>query len=160
AGRGAAAPAGGRRAGAAQSSGWIASGTTRGVGQRPGAAPRGTSDRAPGPERAILVGLLQARPSGTRHSPRDSQGSDLEELSRLAETAGAVVAGRVFQKRPKPDPRSFIGAGKVEDLKEDIYEHSADLVILDGELTPAQQRNLERLLEVKVIDRTALVLDI
>jgi len=84
----------------------------------------------------------------------------LDELSRLAESAGAVVAAKVLQKRRGPDPTTFVGDGKVEDLKRDIYEHSADLVILDGELTPAQQRNLERRLEVKVIDRTALVLDI
>src|SRR5437867_12332008 len=101
-GRSAAAPHGGFRAGAAQHGGGIAIGTTREIGQGPDGAPRGTPDRTPGPERAILVGLLRARPSGTRHSPRDSQGSDLEELSRLAETAGAVVAGRVLQKRPKP----------------------------------------------------------
>lgn len=71
-----------------------------------------------------------------------------------------MVAGKVIQKRPAPDPATYIGTGKVEELKEDIYEHDADLVVFDAELTAAQQRNLERSLEVKVIDRTALVLDI
>ncbi len=71
-----------------------------------------------------------------------------------------MVAGKVIQKRPAPDPTTYIGAGKVEELKEDVYEHDADLVVIDADLTPAQQRNLERSLEVKVIDRTALVLDI
>jgi len=113
-----------------------------------------------GPERAILVGLLRPPSSGAGRPPRDGREANLDELSRLAESAGAVVAAKVLQKRRGPDPTTFVGDGKVEDLKRDIYEHSADLVILDGELTPAQQRNLERRLEVKVIDRTALVLDI
>jgi len=113
-----------------------------------------------GPERAILVGLLRPPSSGAGRPPRDGREPNLDELSRLAESAGAVVAAKVLQKRRGPDPTTFVGDGKVEDLKRDIYEHSADLVILDGELTPAQQRNLERRLEVKVIDRTALVLDI
>ncbi len=65
-----------------------------------------------------------------------------------------------MQTRPAPDPATYIGKGKVDTLKDDIYEHDADLVIVDGDLTPAQQRNLERRLETKVIDRTALVLDI
>ncbi len=65
-----------------------------------------------------------------------------------------------MQTRSAPDPATYIGTGKVDTLKEDIYEHDADLVIVEGDLTPAQQRNLERRLETKVIDRTALVLDI
>ncbi len=85
---------------------------------------------------------------------------DLEELARLAESAGAVVVGRVVQKRPKPDPATFVGTGRVEALKEDVYEHEADLVAVDADLSPAQQRNLERALDIKVLDRTALVLDI
>ncbi len=113
-----------------------------------------------GPERAILVGLVRPASFGAGRPPRDGREPNLDELSRLAESAGAVVAAKVLQKRRGPDPTTFVGDGKVEDLKRDIYEHSADLVILDGELTPAQQRNLERRLEVKVIDRTALVLDI
>jgi len=103
----------------------------------------------------------------SRHSPRrggpprpDDGKPDLEELARLAESAGAIIAGKLIQTRAAPDPATYIGAGKIEELKEEIYEHDADLVVFDTELTLAQQRNLERLLEVKVIDRTALVLDI
>ncbi len=107
--------------------------------------------RLPGPERAILVGLSR---------PKDGREPDLEELGRLAGAAAAVVVARIVQHRAAPDPATFIGTGKVEELKEDIYEHDADLVIFDADLTPAQQRNLERRLEIKVIDRTALVLDI
>jgi len=70
------------------------------------------------------------------------------------------VVAQVMQTRPAPDPATYVGKGKVDMLKDDIYEHDADLVIVDGDLTPAQQRNLERRLETKVIDRTALVLDI
>jgi GTP-binding protein HflX len=92
--------------------------------------------------------------------PQDGQEPDLEELTRLADSAAAVVVGRVVQKRSAPDPATYVGSGKVDELKGDIYEHDADLVIVDGDLTPAQQRNLERRLEIKVIDRTALVLDI
>lgn len=65
-----------------------------------------------------------------------------------------------MQTRAAPDPATYIGTGKVDELKDDIYEHDADFIIVDGDLTPAQQRNLERRLETKVIDRTALVLDI
>jgi GTP-binding protein HflX len=113
-----------------------------------------------GPERAILVGLHRpAAPDAERRRQTDQQ-AGLEELRRLAESAGAAVVGTLIQKRSGPDAATFIGTGKVEDLKEDVYEHDADVVIVDTELTPAQQRNLESALEIKVIDRTALVLDI
>ncbi|MDR7508548.1 MAG: GTPase HflX [Armatimonadota bacterium] len=92
--------------------------------------------------------------------PRSGEAGDLEELRRLATSAGAVVVGTVVQKRSAPDPATFLGAGKVEELARAIYELDADLVIVDDELTPAQQRNLERRLQTKVVDRTALVLDI
>jgi GTP-binding protein HflX len=92
--------------------------------------------------------------------PQDGREPDLEELGRLAESAAAVVVARIVQHRAAPNSATFIGTGKVEELKEDIYEHDADLVIFDADLTPAQQRNLEHRLEIKVIDRTALVLDI
>lgn len=71
-----------------------------------------------------------------------------------------MVVGRVLQKRTAPDPATYVGSGKVDTLKDDIYEHDAQLIIVNGDLTPAQQRNLERRLQTKVIDRTALVLDI
>ncbi len=84
----------------------------------------------------------------------------LQELRGLAETAGCRPVGCVTQKRPKPDGVFFIGRGKVEEVDRVRRETGADLVIVDGELSPAQTRNLERLLEVKVIDRTQLILDI
>jgi GTP-binding protein HflX len=84
----------------------------------------------------------------------------LEELARLAETAGAAVAGVIVQRRSRPDPATFVGSGKVEAIRARVLETGADLVIFDEELSPAQQRNLERQLDTKVLDRTALVLDI
>ena len=102
------------------------------------------------PERAVLVGLI---------SGDDERGS-LEELARLTETAGAVVAGVVVQRRHQPHPATFVGRGKLDDLRARVREAGADLVIFDEELSPAQQRNVERELAVKVLDRTALVLDI
>jgi GTP-binding protein HflX len=107
--------------------------------------------RAGQPERAILVAL---------HRTRSESAPDLEELRRLAHSAGAVVVGTVVQKRAAPDPATFLGAGKVEEVARAVYELDADLVIVDDELTPAQQRTLERRLQIKVVDRTALVLDI
>jgi len=106
------------------------------------------------------VGLQRPVLSGAGLRPTNRPEPNLEELARLAESAGAVVVGRVVQKRPRPDPATFIGTGRAEALKDDVYEHEADLVAVDGDLTPAQQRNLERALEIKVLDRTALVLDI
>lgn len=102
------------------------------------------------PERAVLVGL----------TPHDGDGGTLEELARLAGTAGASVASVVVQRRARPDPATFVGSGKVETIRARVRETGADLVILDEELSPAQQRNLERALGTKVLDRTALVLDI
>jgi len=90
----------------------------------------------------------------------DADGGTLEELTRLAQTAGASVVGIVAQRRPRADPATFVGRGKVEEVLARARETGADLVIVDGELSPAQQRNLERELHTKVLDRTALVLDI
>src|SRR3990172_2595037 len=113
------------------------------------------------PERAVLVGLSLAT-DGTkpRAVPDLPIGASLEELSRLAETAGAEVCARITQARSKRDPATFIGRGKVGEVLRLCEEHDADLVIFDDELAPAQQRNLERELGRKVVDRTALVLDI
>jgi GTPase len=102
------------------------------------------------PERAVLVGLTSA----------DDGAVALEELARLAESAGASVASVVVQRRARPHPATFVGSGKVEAIHVRVRETGADLVIFDEELTPAQQRNLERQLDTKVLDRTALVLDI
>ena len=103
-----------------------------------------------GPERAVLVGL----------SADADGGGTLEELTRLAQTAGASVVGIVAQRRARANPATFVGRGKVEEVLARARETGADLVIVDGELSPAQQRNLERSLHTKVLDRTALVLDI
>ncbi len=89
-------------------------------------------------------------------SPEDP----LEEIRGLAKTAGLVVAGSMLQRRQQVDIATYIGSGKVEELKELVEAHEADLVIFDNDLGPAQTRNLERLLGVKVIDRTEVILDI
>lgn len=103
-------------------------------------------------ERAILVGL-------ERNGNWDVAES-LKELAQLAETAGAEVVGTAWQKRDRPDTAFFIGRGKVQEVSHQRQETGANLVIFDDELSPAQQRNLEQALGTKVIDRTALILDI
>ena len=84
----------------------------------------------------------------------------MAELRELAISAGAVVIGEFQQRRPKPDPATLIGSGKLEELTGAVASSSPDLVIFDHELTPSQQRNLERGLDLRVIDRTQLILDI
>jgi GTPase len=105
-------------------------------------------------ERAALVGLV----SGTAR--RIEAEHSMEELAGLADAAGASVVLRMLQERPKPDPATFIGSGKVSTLAAACAEADVDLVIFDNELTPAQLRQLEEKLERKVIDRTQLILDI
>ncbi|MBX9723043.1 MAG: GTPase HflX [Candidatus Obscuribacterales bacterium] len=107
-----------------------------------------------GEERAILVGLIQ---EGTDAWEIED---DLDELSQLTRTAGAQVCGRLVQSRSKSDPRYFLGAGKVQELALLVQELGASLVIIDDELSPNQQRNMEAIVNVKVIDRTELILDI
>ncbi len=84
----------------------------------------------------------------------------LEELARLARTAGARVVGSISQRLAAPTPSLYIGKGKLEELESTVRDTASDLVIFDDELSPAQQRNLERALGIKVLDRTALILDI
>src|SRR5687767_5960079 len=84
----------------------------------------------------------------------------LDELAGLADAAGASVALRMLQERPKPDPNTFIGGGKVTALAAACAEADIDVVVFDHELTPGQLRQLEEKLERKVIDRTQLILDI
>ena len=103
-------------------------------------------------EKALLVGLERQG----KWAIVDS----LSELSQLAETAGAEVLGATWQKRERPDPALFIGRGKVQELSLLRQEKGANLIIVDDELSPAQQRNLEKLLGTKVLDRAALILDI
>lgn len=106
-------------------------------------------------ERAVLVGV--DRPG--LEWPLESS---LMELERLADTAGADVVATTTQKLSAPNPRTFVGTGKVEEIAELVRAHEADVVIFDDELTPSQQANLEKAVDkdVKVIDRTALILDI
>jgi GTP-binding protein HflX len=104
-------------------------------------------------ERVVLVGVW------TSGSATDADNS-LAELAALTETAGAMVLEGLVQRRDKPDPATFIGSGKVAELSEVVVATGADTVICDGELSASQLRNLEDAVAVKVIDRTALILDI
>jgi GTPase len=109
---------------------------------------------SPRTERAALVGLI------TTSARRIEADRSLDELAGLADAAGAAVVLRMLQERPKPDPATFIGSGKVASLAAACAEADVDVVIFDNELTPAQLRQLEEKLERKVIDRTQLILDI
>lgn len=104
-------------------------------------------------EKTILVGVLLP---DVDINPDDS----LDEVRGLAKTAGLIIVGSLIQRRREPDIATYIGSGKVEELKELVEAHEADLVLFDNDLGPAQTRNLERLLGVKVIDRTEVILDI
>jgi GTPase len=104
-------------------------------------------------ERVVLVGVW------TEGSATDAENS-LTELAALTETAGAQVLEGLIQRRAKPDPATFIGSGKVGELREVVLATGADTVICDGELSASQLRNLEDAVQVKVIDRTAVILDI
>ena len=105
-------------------------------------------------ERTFLVGL--ARNTATRPKVDKS----LDELARLVFSAGAKVIGRKIQIKTRPGPKFYIGSGMVEQIKEELAELDSNCVVFDDSLSPAQQRNLEQALEVKVIDRTILILDI
>lgn len=103
-------------------------------------------------ERAVLARMI---------GPEDSfVDNPLDELTGLAETAGTDVVGGLVQRRETPDPKTFLGKGKVSELKNLVEHHSADVVIFDNDLSPSQTRNLEKAVEKKVIDRTELILDI
>lgn len=108
-------------------------------------------------ESAILVGVHL---SGDRSQHSNNAGDPLDELAGLVETAGAEVVGRVFQNRPSPDPATYIGQGKVEQIKQFVEAIDADVVVFDNDLSPAQIRNLEEAFKVKVLDRTEIILDI
>jgi len=106
----------------------------------------------PRPERALLVG----------HAGRngDSIARSLEELALLADTAGAVVLEQVVQRRGVIHPATFVGRGKLEEIQERVAARGADLAVFDDDLSPAQVRNLEKALAIKVVDRSELILDI
>jgi GTP-binding protein HflX len=104
-------------------------------------------------ERVVLVGVW------TEGTVEDAENS-MAELALLAETAGSTVLEAVYQRRQNPDPATYVGRGKVDGIAEIVQATGADTVICDGELAPSQLRNLEDRLKVKVVDRTALILDI
>ncbi|MFT4298662.1 MAG: GTPase HflX [Aeromicrobium sp.] len=104
-------------------------------------------------ERVVLVGVW------TEGTAEDAENS-LAELKLLAETAGSEILDAMIQRRTRPDPATFIGRGKVEELAEVVRATGADTIICDGELAPSQLRNLEDRTKVKVVDRVALILDI
>ena len=104
-------------------------------------------------EKVVLIGVW------TQGSALDAENS-LKELAALAETAGSQVMEALIQRRDKPDSATFIGSGKVKEVREAVVATGADTVVCDGELSPAQLRTLEQKVKVKVIDRTALILDI
>lgn len=104
-------------------------------------------------ERVVLAGVW------TEGGVTDAENS-LAELALLAETAGSEVLEGLIQRRSRPDPATFIGRGKVDELRDVVLSTGADTIICDGELSPSQLRNLEQQIKVKVVDRTALILDI
>ncbi|MEP0264830.1 GTPase HflX [Dokdonia sp.] len=105
-------------------------------------------------EKCVLVGVT------TRHQNEDKMNEYLNELEFLAYTAGGEVTKRFTQKLDMPNPKTFLGSGKMEDVKAYVDQHDIGTVIFDDELSPGQQRNIERLLECKIVDRTYLILDI
>jgi GTP-binding protein HflX len=105
-------------------------------------------------QRALLVSLL------TPQRTTDEAEASLDELERLVDTAGSDAVERAMQRRPTPDPATYIGKGKAAELAGIGAALDIDLVVIDGELSPVQQRNLQKLLQVDVVDRVALILDI
>ena len=114
-------------------------------------------------ERVVLVGLDLPRPAASAASaPGAAQDAEtsLAELAALAETAGSQVLDALIQRREHPDPATYLGSGKARELAETVVDAGADTVIVDGELAPSQRRALEDVVDAKVVDRTAVILDI
>ncbi|WP_405200683.1 GTPase HflX [Christiangramia sp. LLG6405-1] len=105
-------------------------------------------------EKAVLVGIV------TKDQNEDKLEEYLDELEFLTFTAGGEVQKRFTQKMDMPNPKTFIGTGKMEEVREFVAEHEIGAVIFDDELTPAQQKNIEKILKAKILDRTNLILDI
>jgi len=105
-------------------------------------------------EKVVLVGLV------TQHQDEEKLNEYLDELEFLAYTAGATVEKRFSQKLSQPDPRTFVGSGKAEEIHQYCKEHDITTVIFDDELSPSQLKNLEKEFEIKILDRTNLILDI
>ena len=105
-------------------------------------------------EKTILVGII------TQNQPEDKLLEYLDELEFLTFTAGGSVMKRFFQKMERPNPKTFLGTGKIEEIHHYVKEYQISTVIFDDELTPSQQKNITRILDCKVLDRTNLILDI
>ncbi|MHA6793908.1 GTPase HflX [Pseudonocardia bannensis] len=139
-------------------------GQQRGTGPAAGAAVDrgggGTRARSGDEPRAILLSLRTDGTGGAAGTGNGDGSSSLEELARLADTDGLAVVGELRQARDRPDPATYLGSGKVEELARLAEQTDADLVVADGELSPAQLRNLEDRTGVRVADRTASILDI
>ncbi|MDX1545101.1 MAG: GTPase HflX, partial [Christiangramia sp.] len=105
-------------------------------------------------ERAVLIGIV------TREQDEDKLEEYLDELEFLTYTAGGEVIKRFSQKMDVPNPKTFIGSGKMEDVRQFVKEEDIGAVIFDDELSPAQQKNIEKILKCKILDRTGLILDI
>lgn len=112
------------------------------------------------PSAKIARDAASSAPVADAHAENVAPEDALEELRELTRSAGADVAGEMLQRRDKPDPATLIGSGKLEELQGAIASSEADLVIFDHDLSPSQQRNIERDIHVRVIDRTQLILDI
>src|ERR1700754_662960 len=111
-------------------------------------------DTAVKQERAILVGVI------TAHETEEQEKEYLEELEFLVDTAGGTTVKSFTQKLQRPDRATFVGSGKLEDIRTFVVEEEIDMVVFDDGLSPSQLRNIERELGVKVLDRSNLILDI
>jgi GTP-binding protein HflX len=107
-----------------------------------------------GPERAVLIGIYN------RETSKEKAEEYLEELKLLAKTAGAVTAGVFLQKMDHPNPKTYIGSGKLEEIKEFCKMEDVDMLVFDDDLSPSQVRNIDKLLDMKVMDRSGVILHI
>lgn len=105
-------------------------------------------------EKAIIIGVI------TQQQSQDDVEEYLDELAFLAETAGAITKKRFTQKVEYPNPKTFVGKGKLDEIRQFVKSNSIDLAIFDDELSPSQLRNIEKILEIKILDRSGLILDI
>lgn len=105
-------------------------------------------------EKVVLIGVI------TQQQDESKSREYLDELEFLTYTAGGEVIQRFTQKIDVPNPKTFIGTGKMEEVEIFVNEHEVGTVIFDDELSPAQQKNIERILKCKILDRTSLILDI
>src|SRR5499425_454114 len=120
----------------------------------------GVSNITPGAQLARDQAVARAAPRMRSDSPEFSPEESLDELHSLASSAGAEVVGEFMQRRDRPDPATIIGKGKLEEIAGAAASVSADLILFDHDLSPSQQRNIERVVKARVIDRTQLILDI